>query len=258
MTFSTEFAVICEHVAYTYPNGTKAVRDVSLSIAKGEKAAIIGPNGAGKSTFLTLLNGVRRPQGQINIFGIPVIPKHYREVRTHIGLAFQNPDDHLFCPTVYDDIAFGPLNMGISKEDTDGRVRESLEEFDLSDKMYSHSLNLSYGERKLISLASILSMRPRLIALDEPTGNLDAWHRRKLINWIKDYRETVIMTTHDLDLALETCDRVFIFNQGKVAASGDCQSILTDGKLLNNNKLELPLQLQSIDNKFKPIGGIEA
>ena len=244
MSSSPEFAVICEHVAYAYPNGTIALKEVSMRIADGEKVAIIGPNGAGKSTFLTLLNGVRRPQGQIKIFGIPVVPKHYREVRAYVGLAFQNPDDHLFCSTVYDDIAFGPQNMGLGKEETDKRVRQSLEEFDLLDKIYSHSLNLSFGERKLVSLASILSMQPGLIALDEPTGNLDARHRRKIINWIKNYRKTVIITTHDLDLALETCDRTFIFNQGIVAASGDCHSILTDENLLSNNKLELPLRLQ--------------
>jgi len=244
MTPTPKFAVICEHVGYTYPNGTVAVRDVSLSISEGEKTAIIGPNGAGKSTFLTLLNGVRRAEGQIKIFGIPVIARHYKEVRAQVGLAFQNPDDHLFCPTVYDDVSFGPLNMGLTREETEKRVSQALNEFGLLDKINSPSLNLSYGERKLVSLASILSMQPRLIALDEPTGNLDAWHRRKLIEWIRCYNGTVILATHDLDMALETCNRVFLFNKATIAASGDSRTILTDESVLLKNKLELPLRLQ--------------
>ncbi len=238
------FAVVCEHVGYTYPDGTVALQDITLRIKERDKVAIIGPNGAGKSTFLTLLNGVRRAKGAIYVFDIPVHDRHSKEVRALVGLAFQNPDDHLFCPSVYDDVAFGPLNMGFSREDADKRVRQALEEFDLLDKIHSHSLNLSYGERKLVSLASILSMQPRLIALDEPSGNLDAWHRRKLINWIQKYQGTVIITTHDLDLALETCDHAFIFNNGSITAEGKSQPILTDEALLLKNKLELPLKYQ--------------
>ncbi|HGY56282.1 MAG TPA: ABC transporter ATP-binding protein [Caldithrix abyssi] len=238
-------AVVCQGVGYTYPNGTVALSDISLTIQEREKVAIIGPNGAGKSTFLTLLNGLRKPEGEIRVFNMPVSDKFVKRIRALVGLAFQNPDDHLFCPTVFDDVAFGPLSKGLSQEETAVAVQRALEEIGLQNKMQAQSLNLSYGERKLVSLASILAMQPRLIALDEPTGNLDAWHRRRLINWISRYRGTLLLATHDLDMALETCQRVFLFNQGVLAASGDCQTVLSNRVLLHNNKLELPLTLQS-------------
>lgn len=237
-------AVYCNNVSYVYPDGTQALKNINFRLLPGEKAAIIGPNGAGKSTFLQLLNGIKRPQGEIKIFETLLSEKNLRNIKTHVGLVFQNPDDQLFCPTIFDDLAFGPVNLGMKEDETESRVTKALMDVGLQGYEKRSSLHLSYGERKLAAIASILTMNPRLIAMDEPTSNLDPLHRRKIIQWINSSNLTCLLTTHDLDMITETCQKVVLFNKGQVVAEGETQKILKDKKLLEENDLELPLKWQ--------------
>jgi len=241
----SSITVILQEVSFSYPDGTKAVDNISFSVKEGEKLAIIGPNGAGKSTLLTLLNGVYEAKGEIRIFEFEVNRKNRRKIKSFIGLVFQNPDDQLFCPTIHEDVAFGPLNFGMDKEQIEHRVAAALKEVGLIGYGQRSSFHISYGERKLAGIATVLSYDPPLIALDEPTSNLDPVHRRKIINWIRNSERTFIVATHDLDMALETCERVIILNTGKIVADGPAGTILRNRKLLETNQLELPLMLQT-------------
>jgi cobalt/nickel transport system ATP-binding protein len=238
-------AVICENVSYVYPDGTPALYDINLKILSEEKVAIIGPNGAGKSTLLHLLNGIRRGKGNINIFDYHLEEKNLKKIKTLVGLVFQNPDDQLFCPTIYDDVAFGPLNLGFHESEIKNRVAVALADTGLQGYEQRSSLHLSYGERKLAAMASILSMQPQLIAMDEPTSNLDPLHRRKVIHWLQSCNLTCIVTSHDLDMIIETCERVYILNRGLVVANGNVNDILSNRELLQANDLELPLKWQN-------------
>jgi len=243
---SNSLALKADKLVYTYPDGTLALQGVSFGIQEGEKVAIIGPNGSGKSTLLTLLNGVRRAEGYLEIFGLPATRKNLVPIKKLVGLVFQNPDDQLFCPTIFEDVAFGPLNMGLPPDEVKKRVDAALSDVGLSGYQQRSSFHISFGERKLASIATVLAMHPRMIALDEPTSNLDLAHRRKIIRWIQNSRQTILLTTHDLDMALETCNRVLILNHGKFVADGPIEEILTDRQLLETNHLELPLSHQKI------------
>ncbi len=238
-------AILLEDIRYVYPDQKLALHGISCRISQGEKVAFIGPNAAGKSTLIMLLNGVLRGEGSIHIFGMKLSKKSENRIKSKIGIVFQNPDDQLFCPTVYEDVAFGPLNFGFSKEEIDSRVKRALNEVGLRDYESRSSLNLSYGEKKLISIATVLSTNPEIIALDEPTSNLDPFHRRKIIEWIKKSDRTFLIATHDLDMVGETAERVIILRQGKITGDGSAKEILTDKKLLEDNYLELPLSLQT-------------
>jgi cobalt/nickel transport system ATP-binding protein len=238
-------ALRIENLTFTYDGKKNVLEGISLDILKGEKVALIGPNGAGKSTFITMLNGIRTGTGSIEINGNEVLTKNLRKVRSEIGIVFQSPDDQLFCPTVFDDIAFGPLNYGLNKEVINERVSEALENVGL--KNYENRVihELSFGEKKLVSIATVLSMQPSIIAFDEPTSNLDPLHRRKVINWINSKEDlTILLATHDLDMVIDTCDRVIILSGGVVAADGTVEEILTNKELLEANNLELPLSKQ--------------
>ncbi len=237
-------AVELNNVSYHYPDGVEALININLTIQKQEKVAVIGPNGAGKSTLITLLNGVRKAEGEIRILEYPVVKKNFPVIRAMIGIVFQNPDDQLFCPTIYEDIAFGPLNSGFSEEDIEKSVQDALEEVDLKGYENRSSFHLSFGERKRASIATILALKPEIIAMDEPTSNLDPAHRRKIIGWIKNRQETFIVTSHDLDMIWETCSRAVILNKGKIVADGTAKEILSDKIMLEENDLELPLRLQ--------------
>ncbi len=240
----TEIAIEAQKISFRYPDGVIALREVNFRIHKGEKVAIVGPNGSGKSTLLTLLNGVRRGQGELKVFGIPVTRENARKIKPLVGLVFQNPDDQLFCPTIFEDVAFGPLNLGLPPAEVHRRVEQALRNVGLEGFGPRSSFHLSFGERKLASIATILSMEPRIIAMDEPTSNLDLSHRRRLIRWIQQCTRTIIITSHDLDMILETCDRVMILNRGRITADGPVREVLTDRELLEKNELELPLSLQ--------------
>jgi cobalt/nickel transport system ATP-binding protein len=241
---SIEMALVVRDLSYHYPDKTPGIKGISFQVREFEKVAIVGPNGSGKSTLLTLLNGVRRGKGEITIFGLPIEDKNLTEIKKIVGLVFQNPDDQLFCPTIFEDIAFGPLNLGLSTEEVRSRVEMALEGVGLTNYGSRSSFHLSYGERKLASIATVLSMDPQIIAFDEPTSNLDLAHRRKIINWLKQNNKTILLTTHDLDMAMETCERVILLNSGKIVADGDVNQILRDKELLEKNELELPISLQ--------------
>lgn len=237
-------AVKAENLNYSYPDGTRALCDISLSIGDGEKVAVVGPNGSGKSTFLTMLNGVRKGTGLLEIFGHPMNRENVKVIKQLVGIVFQNPDDQLFCPTLFEDISFGPLNQRKAPEEVRTLVELALREVGLIGMQHRSSFHLSFGERKLASIATVVAMFPSLIALDEPTSNLDMAHRRKIIHWIQKNSKTIILTSHDLDMILETCQRVILFNKGSIVKDGTVQEILYDEALLTSNDLELPLGLQ--------------
>lgn len=238
-------AVHCQDLYFTYPDQQAALRGISLKIDHGEKVAIIGPNGAGKSTFLSLLNGLLKGEGLLRIYGLDVIKRHDKLIKSLVGLVFQNPDDQLFCPTIFEDVAFGPLNLGLDRALLKERVHQALQEVGLSGYENRSSINLSFGEKKLVSIATILSMQPQIVAMDEPTGYLDHAHRRRIINWVCSNGRTILVTTHDLDFVAETCHRVILFNSGKMVADGPVTEILNDEPLLNQNNLEKPIRIIS-------------
>jgi cobalt/nickel transport system ATP-binding protein len=242
-TLKNDPAVAFEDLSYSYPDGFAALSHISCAIAAGEKTGVIGGNGAGKSTFLCMLNGLLQGSGSIRIFGKEVNRANLTEIRSLVGLVFQNPDDQLFCPTILEDVAFGPFNQGLDKEAVLMRCRQALDEVGLSGYEHRSSLRLSFGEKKLAAIAAILSMQPEIIAMDEPSSNLDPKHRRRIIHWLSASSQTCIVTSHDLDMIRETCRRVLLLNAGKLVADGEAETILSDQKLLEANGLELPLSL---------------
>lgn len=228
---------------YSYPDGTTALGGVSLDIFENESIGLIGPNGAGKSTLLLHLNGIFRGNNHIKILGREINNENLCFVRSKVGLVFQDPDNQLFMPTVFDDVAFGPLNMGVAKKEVISAVDSALEEVDMLYAKRRPSHHLSFGEKKRISLATVLSMNLEILALDEPSSNLDPKHRRCLINLLKSFNLTKIIATHDLDLVLETCSRVILLDKGSVVAEGEAFEVLSNKSLLEAHSLELPASL---------------
>ena len=238
-------AIEAKAVSFRYPSGTLALDNLNLKIQQGEKVGIIGPNGAGKSTFLTLLNGLRLAEGQLKVFGRPLSDKkNINEIRRMVGLVFQNPDDQLFMTEVYDDLAFGPRNQGLAEDAAEQRVAEALQTLNSSGLRDRSTVHISFGQKKLVAIAGVLAMRPALIALDEPSGNLDAFHRRKLIDWMGLSRQTILVTSHDLDFLWDTCARIILLNKGQIVADAPTEVLLKNQTLLMQNQLELPLRLQ--------------
>ncbi len=234
-----------QEIHFAYQKSSPVFSGLNLQVRRGERLGIIGPNGAGKSTLLLLLNGLLKPEkGRVEVFGEAISPESEMKVRQTVGLVFQNPEDQLFCPTVFDDVAFGPLNFGLSKEQVTARVRQALNEVGLSHFEERSTLNLSFGEKKLVALATVLSMQPEIVALDEPTSNLDAIHRRKIMRWVSQNGRTCLITSHDLDMIYDTCQRTIILNRGQIVADGPSEQILKNEELLKANDLELPLRFQ--------------
>lgn len=228
-----------KNLNYTYPDGTEALKSINLDIFAGESLGIIGPNGAGKSTLLLHLNGILKDKGQIKILGLEISEQNLPLIRSKVGLVFQDPDNQLFMPTVFDDVSFGPLNMGLAKQEVISYVQSALKEVDMLDSIKRTSHHLSFGEKKRISLATVLSMHPEILVLDEPSSNLDPKHRRQFINLLKKLNITKIIATHDLDLIAETCLRVALLDKGKIVAVGDPIDILMDKNLLETHSLEM-------------------
>lgn len=227
-----------ENLHFSYPDGTKAVNGVSFEITHGESVGIIGPNGAGKSTLILQLNGFFLPtSGSLNIGGTPVTQKTKTEIRRHVGLVFQNPDDQLFMPTVFDDVSFGPLNLGLSAEMVEKRTNEALSAVNCLPLKNRPSHHLSIGQKRAVSIATILAMEPDILVMDEPSSFLDSHSRRDLIHLLKKFEHTKIIASHDLDLITEVCGRCIILNDGKVQADGATKDILSDKILLEKNKL---------------------
>ncbi len=236
-----------ENVVYQYPDGTEALKCISILITHGESVGIVGANGSGKTTLLMHLNGYLLPtSGIINIGDLILTKKTRTDIRKKVGLVFQNPDDQLFMPTVYEDVAFGPVNMGLDDINVEERVKKALNMvgcYDLKDKPPHH---LSGGQKRAVAIATVIAMNPDVLAMDEPSSNLDPKSRRYLINILKDFEHTKIIASHDLDLILEVCKRCIVLNKGKIVADGNTEKILKDKKLLEENNLELPLSLQKI------------
>lgn len=242
-------AIEIKDLSYTYPDGTEALRDINLDVFEGESLGIIGPNGAGKSTLLLHLNGILKGDGYIKVFELEVVDKNLPQIRTKVGLVFQEPDNQLFMPTVVDDVAFGPINMMLSKNIVEVCVREALKEVDMLDFINHPSQHLSFGEKRRVSIATVLAMKPDILALDEPSSNLDHKHRRDLINFLKNLKLTKIITTHDLELVLKVCSRVILLNRGKMVAIGSSLDILRDKALLEVNNLEMPYSLRGTNSE---------
>lgn len=235
-------------VHYNYPDGTSALNGLSLRITHGESVGIVGSNGAGKSTLLMHTNGFLLPQrGSITIGDLTLDTKTRQEIRKKVGLIFQNPDDQLFMPTVFDDVAFGPLNLGLSPDRVSETVMSALETVGciaLKDKPPHH---LSGGQKSAVAIATVIAMEPDILVMDEPASHLDPRSRRALINLLRHFHHTKIIASHDLDLILDICERCIIIRNGKVVADGPAEEMLSDRQLLEENNLELPLSLQRRD-----------
>ncbi len=226
---------------YSYPDGTEALSGVDLQVMPGERIALLGPNGAGKSTLMLHANGVLRASaGSVSVGGVAISDSTVRTVRARVGLVFQDPDDQLFMTTVYDDVAFGPHNMGLDRAAAEERVHEALHAVELADVASKAGQHLSFGQKKRVSLATVLSMRPDLLVLDEPTSNLDPRARRHMIELLRGLTATMLVATHDMDLAWELCDRAVVLDEGRIAATGTREEILSDETLLSRHGLELP------------------
>lgn len=220
-------------VTYDYPNGTKALDHVSFLISHGEKVALLGLNGAGKSTLILHTNGILSPvSGEVNVGDVPVCKKTLPLVRQSVGLVFQNSDDQLFMPTVEEDVAFGPLNMGLPAGEVSHRVDKALEAVGALDLKHRSSANLSGGQKKAVAIATVLSMGPSILVLDEPTSDLDCTARRRLIDLLKGFDHTLLVATHDLEMAQELCPRSMLMSCGRIVADGATSDILSDASLL--------------------------
>ncbi|MEV7968462.1 ABC transporter ATP-binding protein [Sphaerisporangium sp. NPDC088356] len=228
-------------LAYAYPDGTQALFGVDLTIGSGERVALLGPNGAGKTTLVMHLNGILTAgHGLVEVAGLPVRKDTLKEIRRRVGLVFQDPDDQLFMPTVREDVAFGPANLGMRGPELERRVRDALEQVGLPEVIDRPPHHLSFGQRRRVAVATVLAMRPEILVLDEPSSNLDPASRRELAEVLRSLDVTVLMVTHDLPYAMELCERSLILSGGVIAADGPTREILADPALLAAHRLELP------------------
>lgn len=233
-------ALDIEALHFIYPDGTVALNGVDITVGQGESVAIIGPNGAGKSTLLLHLNGILRGSGRIDVLGLQMEPKNLREIRRLVGVVFQDPEDQLFLTSVAQDVGFGPSNLGLGSDEIAGRVKAALEAVGMEDSDDRSSHHLSFGQKKRVAVATVLSMSPEILVLDEPTSNLDPKSRRRLIEIIRRLQATKIVVTHDLPVAYELCERAVVLDKGRVVADGPTWEILADAELLAAHDLELP------------------
>ena len=225
---------------FHYPDGHQALHGVTLSIAPGEKVALVGPNGAGKSTLMLHFNGLLRGEGEVRVCGTPLNDSNLGQVRASVGLVFQDPDDQLFSPTVFDDVSFGPLHMGLPAAEVRRRVSSALDAVGMGAYAPRMSHHLSVGEKKRIAIATVLSMDPEILVLDEPTAGLDPRARRGLINLLRTLPQTIIASTHDLHFVNELFPRTVVMDQGRIVADGPTAALLADAALLESHGLERP------------------
>ena len=229
-----------DNLSFAYPDGHPALHQVSLHIQPSEKVALVGPNGAGKSTLILHLNGILTGKGDICVAGLPVIKENLAKVRARVGMVFQNPDDQLFSPTVYEDVAYGPLYQGLPAGEVLTRVNEALAVVNMREYAQRVSHHLSMGEKKRIAIATVLSMRPEVLVLDEPTAGLDPRARRSLINLLDELPLTMLVSTHDMLMVRDLFPRTVIMDEGCIVADGPTGKLLQDEALLNAHGLEQP------------------
>lgn len=236
-------------LSHTYPDGTQALRGVTLDVPAGVALGVVGPNGAGKSTFVNHLNGCLLPgAGTVTIDQIPVGKRSRDRIRRIVGVVFQNADDQLFMSRLYDDVAFGPRNLGLSAEEIAGRVESTMRDLGLWELRDRAPFHLSQGRKRFAAMATVLVMKPEVIVMDEPTADLDPRNRRHLIQLVRALAATRVIVSHDLDFVWDTCDRVVILQGGHITARGPAREILANRDLLEGCGLELPLRLQSADS----------
>ena len=221
-----------------------AIRDLTFSVADGQVYGLLGPNGAGKSTIMKLLLGLLSGEGDITVEGLPMNRRNLPAIRQKVGFVLQDSDNQMFMPTVYEDMIFGPRNYGLGKEETERRVDEVLERLNLQALKHRHNHKISGGEKRMAAIATILAMEPEVILMDEPSTALDPLNRRTVIRTVNALPQTKLIASHDLDMILDTCQRVILLSHGKIAADGDAETILQDKALLEANRMELPFCLQ--------------
>ena len=237
-------AIEIENLRFTYRDGHEALAGITCRIDYGERVALVGPNGAGKSTLLLLLVGVLRGRGTVRVGGRILSRSTLREVRRMVGLVFQDPDDQLFMPTIAEDVAFGPAQTGLPRDELDRRVVEALESVGLAGFGPREPHHLSSGEKRAASLATVLSMKPEVLALDEPATGLDPRSRRRVIRLLRRREQTLLVATHDLEMVLEICGRVVLLDEGRLIADGPAREVLADQGLMEAHGLEVPLSIR--------------
>ena len=231
-----------QNVSFSYEPGRPVLRELSFRIERGEAVGLIGANGAGKSTVMKLLLGLLSGEGTILVDGQAVTKASLAEVRRKLGFVLQNSDHQMFMPTVYEDMIFAPLNYGLTREEAEARVDTVLARLGLTELKHRHNHRISGGEKRMAAIATILAMEPEAVLMDEPTSALDPYNRRVVINAIRDLTQTKLITSHDLDMILDTCDRVILLSNGGIAADGPADTILRDRELLEAHRMELPLR----------------
>ena len=237
----TSPALRLRDVAHVYPDGREALCGVDLTIERGERVAVLGPNGAGKTTLVLHLNGILvASRGTVEVNGAAITASTVRDVRRRVGIVFQDPDDQLFMPTVGEDVAFGPRNLGMRGHDLDHRVHDALAAVGMAGSADRSPHHLSFGERRRVAVATVLAMDPDVVVLDEPSSNLDPRARRELAEIVSSLPVTVVLVTHDLPYALQLCPRSIVLDDGRVVAQGPTRSILADDALMSAHRLELP------------------
>lgn len=230
-----------QHVSFAYEKNRPVLKDLSFTIGKGEAVGLIGANGAGKSTVMKLLLGLLEGEGHVLVDGTEVSRKTLGEIRKKLGFVLQNSDNQMFMPTVYEDMIFGPLNYGLSREETEKRVDEVLAKLNIADLKHRYNHKISGGEKRMAAIATVLAMEPEAVLLDEPTSALDPYNRRIVINTIRQLSQTKLITSHDLDMILDTCERVILLSGGEIVADGTAEEILSNRELLEKHRMELPL-----------------
>ncbi len=232
--------LLVKNLHFSYPDGHPALHGVSLQINHGEKVALVGPNGAGKSTLMLHLNGILEGQGEMMVADMPLTKSTLPDIRAKVGLVFQNPDDQLFSPTVFEDVAFGPLHMGLPETEVRRRVRRALEQVGMQEFADRLSHHMSVGQKKKVAIATVLSMEPQLLVFDEPSAGLDPRGRRMLINLLRDLPLTMLVSTHDMLLVRELFPRMIIMDEGRIVADGPTEALMANAAFLEAHGLERP------------------
>ena len=232
-------AIEIENFSYKYPDGTAALSDITISVEHGQKVALIGPNGAGKSTLLLVMAGFAKGSGKVLIDGLEINRKNLKKIRTCLGYCLENPDDQLFMPTLFDDVAFGPLNMGLTSEQVKMRVADALQTVGLAEMADKAPHHLSAGQKRAAAIATIIAMRPRIITLDEPDGSLDPRNRNNLIRLLGSLPQTLIIATCNMNFAAALADRAILLDKGHIVADGSSKKIMYDSKLMVKHGLEV-------------------